>query len=622
MKFKQILTLMMAVLTLCTTLACTQSELIPTAQALFPLDDGTVLDPGSHGLIVENIDSKLLTKKADILKALKASNESFEEEYYEHYQDYVFWEVTVKVKNNFPVDLYGINLMLHSYTSKYTYFERWWEYVGYTIAAPDESYLPKGFDFGEVIMKPGETFSHTFYYYTCADGSGLSPQYLRLDWIEFWTEDDFFMEQDPQISPYFELDNHKKAAKALGGSNQENPDHTAKFEVTDVALIPADPKSVLKDTHLSAGSYSVFADGFSKEDVLLELKVTVKNISDEDISNPQLDLLFYNKDGNMVRHDYNYQCTGNIAAKKEATLSAGYYYAEDPYYIPHTVKEIGGSKTFKTPVTLYRYADLSAEATAVAAGAYHTAYIKADGTVGTAGRTSDDRCKVEGWMDIVAVDSSSHTVGLKSDGTVVATGPNGKKQCNVSKWEDIIAIAAGAEHTLGLKSDGTVVAVGNSAKNRLNVSDWKNIIAIDAGSATTYGLKADGSVVATGSNSSGQAKITHWDDIVAISAGDRHVVGLKSDGTVVAAGGNSFRECDVESWTDIVAVAAGSQFTVGLKSDGTVVAVGNNEEGQCDVKDWTNIAAINAGMHHVIGVRADGSYITAGSNGYGQCDLK
>ena len=622
MKFRQILPLMMAVLTLFTALTCTRSELIPTAQALYPLDDGTVLDPGSHGLIVESIDSKLLTKKADILKALKASSESFEEEEYELYQDYVFWEVTIKVKNNFPVDLYGINYMLHSYTSKFTYYEQWWEHVGYTIAAPDESYLPKGFDFGEVVMKPGETFSHTFCYYTCADGSGLSPQYLRLDWIEFWTEDDFFMEQDPQISPYFELDNHKKAAKALGASNQENSDHTANFEVTDVALIPTDPKSVLTDTHLSAGSYSVFSDSFSKEDVLLELKVTIKNTSDEDISNPQLDLLFYNRDGDMVRHDYDYQCTGNVAAKKEATLSAGYYYAEDPYYLPHSVKETYGTRVFETPVLIYTSMNLSTKPYSIAAGNYHTVYIRSDGTVGAAGRPSDDRCKVEGWTDIIAVDASSHTVGLKSDGTVVATGRNGKKQCNVSKWEDIIAIAAGAEHTLGLKSDGTVVAVGNSSKNCLKVSAWQDIIAIDAGSQTSYGLKSDGTVVAAGKNSSGQTKVAKWTDITAISAGDRHVVGLKSDGTVVAAGGNSFGECAVEDWTDIVAVAAGNQFTVGLKSDGTVVAAGNNKDGQCDVENWTDIAAVSTGMFHTIGVRKDGSYITAGSNGYGQCYMK
>jgi len=255
------------------------------------------------------------------------------------------------------------------------------------------------------------------------------------------------------------------------------------------------------------------------------------------------------------------------------------------------------------------------------AGAYHTVYVHDDGTVGFAGRTDNNRCKVEDWTDIIAVDASSHTVGLKSDGTVVATGPNGKKQCNVSKWEDIVAIAAGAEHTLGLKSDGTVVAVGNSSKNSLKVSSWQDIVAIDAGSQTSYGLKSDGTVVATGKNSSGQTKVAKWTDITAISAGDRHVVGLKSDGTVVAVGGNSFGECDVEGWTDIVAIAAGSQFTIGLKSDGSVVATGNNKYGQCDVSKWREIEKIVVGQNFVIGIEG-GYYVYAGSNGYGQCDLK
>lgn len=255
------------------------------------------------------------------------------------------------------------------------------------------------------------------------------------------------------------------------------------------------------------------------------------------------------------------------------------------------------------------------------AGTYHSVFIRHDGTVGAVGQTSMDRCKVEEWTNIVAVDASSHTVGLKKDGTVVATGSNDRMQCSVSTWRNIVAIAAGSDHTVGLKSDGTVVAVGNNALNQLNVKSWKNIVAIDAGNNTTYGLKSNGTVVAIGSNSNGQTNTASWKNIIAISAGDRHMVGLKSDGTVLATGANLFGECDVSGWSDIVAVAAGNQFTIGLKSDGTVVSAGNNNMGQCNTSSWKNIVAISAGMRHAIGIRADGSYVTAGNNGQGQCNL-
>lgn len=618
MKIRQFFTLMLAALILFTALSCGSSEFIPTAQAMYTLEDGTVLDPGSHGLIIKDIDTKLITSESQIRKIIKSWGEEADEDYDPYddvYKDYSFWNVSITVKNNFPVDIYGFSMMLYALDAEYNYTEQWWENVGKTVGFFDDDYyedeLPEGFRPGEVIMKPGETYTHTFNYYVSEYAYepeyGIYPQYIFVDWYEFWTKDECVMEQAPQISPYVELNGYKNAAKKHGiSANSKNTSNTGNsydLEIIGIEFVSAD------------------LDDISKEDLLLEMRITCKNNSDKDIENPNLDLLFYNKNGDMVYRDCEYPGKGVVPAGEEATLSAGYYYAEDPYYIPHTVKEVSGSKTFKTPVIQYRHADLTAETTAIAAGTYHTVYIKSDGTVGAVGRTGDDRCKVGDWMDIISVDASSHTVGLKSDGTVVATGPNKKKQCNITKWEDIIAVAAGSEHTVGLKSDGTVVAVGNSAKKRLNISGWKDIIAIDAGSATTYGLKADGSVVATGSNSSGQAKVTHWADISAISAGDRHVVGLKSDGTVVVIGSNSFGECDVSGWTDIVAVAAGNQFTIGLKSDGTVVATGNNKEGQCNVSGWSDIVAISAGMHHVIGIREDGSYITAGSNGYGQCDL-
>ena len=91
----------------------------------------------------------------------------------------------------------------------------------------------------------------------------------------------------------------------------------------------------------------------------------------------------------------------------------------------------------------------------LAAGEYHSVYVRDDGTVAAAGRVKDGRCKVDDWEDIIAVSAYNHTVGLKSDGTVVAVGANSSKQCNVSKWEDIIDVAAGQKHTLGLRSDGT-----------------------------------------------------------------------------------------------------------------------------------------------------------------------
>lgn len=69
------------------------------------------------------------------------------------------------------------------------------------------------------------------------------------------------------------------------------------------------------------------------------------------------------------------------------------------------------------------------------------------------------------WEEIAVRDTIAagiwHTASLKSNGTVVATGDNDSQQRNVSGWTDIAAISAGGFHTVGLKSDGTVVTVGD-----------------------------------------------------------------------------------------------------------------------------------------------------------------
>ena len=269
----------------------------------------------------------------------------------------------------------------------------------------------------------------------------------------------------------------------------------------------------------------------------------------------------------------------------------------------------------------------------IAAGAFHTVGLKADGTMAAVGPASGDKldagqCGVGGWTEIVAVDAlADHTVGLKADGTVVACGDNTYGQCGVNGWRSIATVAAGDFHTVGLKADGTVVAVGYNESSSCNVAGWKDIVAVTAGGFHTVGVKTDGTVVAVGWTRHGQCKVGSWTDIVAVAAGDFHTVGLKSDGTVVGVGPasgdpNNKGQYAVDGWTDIVAISAGGRHTVGLKADGTVVATGDDEYGQCGVYGWTDIAAVAAGGGHTVGLKSDGTMIAVGDNKYGQCSVE
>lgn len=257
----------------------------------------------------------------------------------------------------------------------------------------------------------------------------------------------------------------------------------------------------------------------------------------------------------------------------------------------------------------------------MAAGIYHSVYVRSDGRISAAGLRSDGRLNVKDWKDIVAVSAYDHTVGLKADGTVVAVGKNNYGQCEVADWKGIVDISAGGMNTIGLTDQGTVVVNGSDLYGQLKLVGRKNVVDVEASGAAVFALTDKGSVVAAGNNAHGECNVTGWKNIVAISAGTTHIVGIREDGTVVAAGSNDYGQCDVGSWTDIVMVSAGGTHTVGLKSNGSLVFAGSNTFGQGDLAGWRNVVAIDTGMYHTLGITSTGGILSAGSNGHGQCDI-
>jgi len=273
----------------------------------------------------------------------------------------------------------------------------------------------------------------------------------------------------------------------------------------------------------------------------------------------------------------------------------------------------------------------------IAAGAYHTAGLKTDGTVVAVGNNEYDQCNVADWRDIVAVAAGEeHTVGLKADGSVVAVGISGA--CKVSHWQDIIAIAAGTYHTIGLKSDGTVVATGGNSTGECNVTHWRDIISVAADSLTV-GVKSDGAVVAAGMSFFSEGLSAILGDVIAVSIANCDIVGLKANGTVSAVW-NTILDgwYSVGDWRNIVTISSGSGCVIGLKADGTLtfkVSGGvfskdeNGEshprhwhnDGGASPRDWQNIVAVSAGRSHMVGLQVDGTVVMAGMNAHGKCDI-
>lgn len=267
----------------------------------------------------------------------------------------------------------------------------------------------------------------------------------------------------------------------------------------------------------------------------------------------------------------------------------------------------------------------------IAAGSYHSAALREDGTVVMAGSgMADYRSEVEGWKDIVMLDTLDNDLAaLDSNGEVFVAGEDYeeyKKYYYLTQVKDVQSITLASAMLYGLKEDGTIIATGlGSTSARLDeVFGWKNVTSIAASSLHTVALKADGTAV--GFDDSGFNKPTpdkkiqleEWTDLVQVAAGTNKTVGLRADGTVLMAGNTI---SGTQNWKDIVAVDVAWEHVVGLTAGGRVIAAGNNEYGQCDTSEWRDIVAVAAGDYHTVGLKADGTVVATGRNGMNQCNV-
>ena len=211
----------------------------------------------------------------------------------------------------------------------------------------------------------------------------------------------------------------------------------------------------------------------------------------------------------------------------------------------------GTTTTRDTPVQVSD-PDPSKQWVAISAGSYHTAAIKANGTlwawgigggqlgIGTGGdsyipkQVGTAEQKTEGWKWQYVSAGLYHTVAIKTDGTIWAWGANSYGQLGdgtsgsanipvqvkadaATPFTGVIAVSAGRHHTVAIKKDGTLWAWGDNeyyGQLGIGVSDdnphpypvfvgnmWKSV---SAANDQTVAIKNDGVLWAWGYNENGQ----------------------------------------------------------------------------------------------------------------------
>jgi alpha-tubulin suppressor-like RCC1 family protein len=238
----------------------------------------------------------------------------------------------------------------------------------------------------------------------------------------------------------------------------------------------------------------------------------------------------------------------------------------------------------------------------VAAGYYHSAAIKTDGTLWIWGRNEEYQLGIPlpnpypqtpvttfaggtNWKQVSC--GKEHTAAIKTDGSLWTWGTNSDGRLGINNTDlkitpvttfaggtDWKSVAAGSNHTAAIKTDGTLWVWGLASSGRLGTNDttpnrntpvttfaggnnWKQV---SAGHVHTGAIKTDGSLWVWGSD-------------------DFNVLGRNGGGNqnvpvTTFAGGTNWKQ-----------VFAGRQHTAAIKTDGTLWGWGSSSQGQLGINN-------------------------------------
>ena len=276
----------------------------------------------------------------------------------------------------------------------------------------------------------------------------------------------------------------------------------------------------------------------------------------------------------------------------------------------------------------------------VAAGAFSSAALKADGTVVTWSSASTLGTQLAGVSNAVATSAynrnlaSTYTLVLRGDGRVLAASGSMPTALAsfLSSLSNAVAIGAGDGHCLAITSEGTVLAGGANTSGQSDVPlGLSNVVAVAAGQGFSLALKDDGTAVGWGMQPAASVPET-LTNIVSLAAGNTHGMALLGSGSPVVTVHPAPRQVWEGEPVQLTGLAVGSPpLAYRWLLDGVEFPDATNKTFSLANARWQNAGGYALVISNSVGmvtskvaqvaIRSQPSVAAWGFNGYGQTDV-
>ena len=274
-----------------------------------------------------------------------------------------------------------------------------------------------------------------------------------------------------------------------------------------------------------------------------------------------------------------------------------------------TAPATAGTLTFRLTVTDGAGATASAAVTvrversvSVSAGASHTCWVRATGTVACWGDNSEGQSTPPGGLFVAVSAAGSHTCGVRESGDVDCWGANAEGQ-STQPAGPFVSLSAGGLHTCGVRESGYVDCWGSDDEGQ-STTPGGLFASVSAGRLHTCGVRDSGVVDCWGDDSEGQST-PPGGLFIRVSAGAFHACGVREDGDAACWGMDDEGQSAPPAGP-FVSVSAGDFHSCGVREDGGAACWGLDDAGQ-STPPGGPFASLSAGGLQTCGVRDTGA---------------